>query len=253
MGCRYPLIVTDKNWFENWFGEEYLALYPHRSAEAAKSETQWIIKTLGLSAESFVLDVACGAGRHLSWLSQLTRHACGGDLSAVLLQRAKQEFPEIAKKLSRHDIRSLPFRAESFDAALSLFTSFGYFETDDEHRRALSEMRRVVKPGGRILLDFFNAPQVIQTLVPETRRVIAGKQVIERRRYDLVNKRIEKEILIGEASSQKRFLESVRAYTEAELRDLFDQAKIELNSVFGGFDGSSFKASSERIILIGTR
>jgi cyclopropane fatty-acyl-phospholipid synthase-like methyltransferase len=51
-------------WFEEWFGEEYLRLYPHRDDADAERAVALIGRTVGLEAGWRVLDVACGAGRH---------------------------------------------------------------------------------------------------------------------------------------------------------------------------------------------
>src|SRR5438094_477645 len=51
-------------WFEEWFGEEYLQLYPHRDAAEADRAVGLILDRVGFAPGWRVLDVACGAGRH---------------------------------------------------------------------------------------------------------------------------------------------------------------------------------------------
>src|SRR6266850_155017 len=51
-------------WFEEWFGEEYLQLYPHRDAAEAERAVALILERTGFVPGWRVLDVACGAGRH---------------------------------------------------------------------------------------------------------------------------------------------------------------------------------------------
>ncbi len=62
--------------------------------------------------------------------------------------------------LVRADMRRLPIRARSVDACLSLFTSFGYFESDAEHAETLAGMASTLRPGGWFVIDFLNAAQV---------------------------------------------------------------------------------------------
>ena len=76
-------------WFESWFGEEYIALYPHRNAAEAEHAVQLIERYLDPSAPNRVLDLACGAGRHARVLST-RRKATGLDLSWVLLKLARR-------------------------------------------------------------------------------------------------------------------------------------------------------------------
>ena len=92
------------NWYETAFRSEYLDLYYHRDDEAARDEAAFAAKAMGLRADSLVLDVACGAGRHVRALAELGHRAIGVDLSADLLARAEDAVRVFA------DMRSLPFR-----------------------------------------------------------------------------------------------------------------------------------------------
>ena len=62
---RAPADACMTEWFEEWFGEEYLQLYPHRDAAEAERAVALIGERVGLRSAGWrVLDVACGAGRH---------------------------------------------------------------------------------------------------------------------------------------------------------------------------------------------
>ena len=75
---------------------------------------------------------------------------------------------------------------------LNLFTSFGYFVEDRDNERVLAEIRRVLKPGGRFLIDFLNRPAVLRSLVPVSEREEDGVKIREERwiEGDVVCKRI---------------------------------------------------------------
>jgi ubiquinone/menaquinone biosynthesis C-methylase UbiE len=81
-----------------------------------------------------VLDVGCGAGRHARAFRAAGARCVGLDLSRTLLRIARgvTDAP-----LVRADMRELPIRPGSMDLTVSLFTSFGYFERDEEHAAAL--------------------------------------------------------------------------------------------------------------------
>src|SRR5215218_4546110 len=132
-------------WFEEWFGEEYLRLYPHRNDEDAARAVELVIRTTGFQRGWRVLDVACGAGRHARAFESAGARCIGLDLSATLLRLARQVTDA---PLVRADMRQLPIRPQSMDLTVNLFTSFGYFEQDSEHTSALGEMIATVRPGG---------------------------------------------------------------------------------------------------------
>ena len=136
------------NWYETAFQDEYLSLYFQRDDESAQKEVEFAAKAMGLGESALLLDVACGAGRHARAFAGMGHRVVGVDLSAQLLVRATDVT------CVRGDMRALPF-AGSFDAATCFFTSFGYFD-DEDNRRAkrtvvtvnhmLSQLRQIPAP-----------------------------------------------------------------------------------------------------------
>src|SRR3954453_14159546 len=102
---RLPLTMTE--WFEEWFGEDYLRLYPHRDDAEARRAVALINHSVGLSPGWRVLDVGCGAGRHAGAFMQAGACCFGLDLSATLLGVARQVT---TAPLIRADMRQLPVR-----------------------------------------------------------------------------------------------------------------------------------------------
>ncbi|MGD8868672.1 MAG: class I SAM-dependent methyltransferase, partial [Gemmatimonadales bacterium] len=76
------------DWYRKWFGEEYLALYPHRDAEEARQAVDLVIRSLG-HIEGPLLDLACGAGRHMREFARRGIAPVGLDLSITLLREGK--------------------------------------------------------------------------------------------------------------------------------------------------------------------
>jgi len=241
-----------EEWYAEWFNNTYLKVYAHRNARLAESEVRFVTQVLGLRTDDSILDLCCGAGRHLFEMYRLGySRVFGLDLSPDLLKVASQNL-EKKGCLVRGDMRNLPLREKSFRAVLSLFTSFGYFREEDENLRVLKEMRRVLVPGGRVLLDLVSYG-VADRLVPESERTIEGIKVTEKRRYNPDNRRIEKEITVSGPEKTEHFVESVRVYTFAEINQLFAGAEIALEAIYGDFQGTPFHPSGERMIVIGTR
>ena len=163
-----------REWFESWFGEEYVALYPHRDAADAEAAIELIERTVPSDPHARVLDLACGGGRHSKLLSHrwLTT---GLDLSPVLLRYARKQAPDA--QFVRGDMRVLPFRDSTFALVANLFTSFGYFADDKSHQSVITEVARVTAKGGTFVLDFLNTEHIRETLVPYDERDIGGRVV----------------------------------------------------------------------------
>lgn len=239
-------------WFREWFGEAYLALYPHRDETEARAGVRLLLEVGEPDPAHPVLDLACGAGRHLPALRGAGLHAVGTDLSLPLLREARCRTGTDEPALVRGDMRRLPFAARAFGAVANFFTSFGYFATREEDARAVAEIARVLRPGGVYLLDYLNAPRVRDTLVPEEEAELDDRTVRQRRwlEGDAVVKRIE--ILEpGEAPSVHH--ERVRLYDPEELESLLREGGLEPRQRFGDYAGSEHAPDSPRLIVVGRR
>jgi SAM-dependent methyltransferase len=231
-------------WFESWFGEEYVALYPHRNEAEAERAVALIAETLGTRSVRRVLDLACGSGRHARYLGQRW-WTSGVDLSETLLGIAQRNG--IPARLVRADIRELPYRQSSFDLVVNLFTSFGYFETDAEHERVIQDIRRVMTAGGTFVLDFFNARRVEEQLVPYDESSIAGRKVEQRREITDDGRFVVKHISIKDDGRQ--FVERVRLFSQRDLVSMLDRAGFRVEKSYGDYDGGPLTETSPRVIL----
>jgi SAM-dependent methyltransferase len=237
-------------WYKEWFGEDYLELYAHRNRPEAERHVAFVERhfpATGADGEPrTVLDLACGGGRHTAALRQRGYRAVGVDLSLTLLVTA-QGLPRVGG-----DMRGLPFANDTFDVLLNFFTSFGYFETERENFRVLEEVVRVLRPGGRFLIDFMNAGFVLENLKPAEVQESEGRRLDIERWYDPNTRRINKRIRIRTGDKQPRcYLESVRAYGAEEVTIGMRWAGLEVDDLFGSFQGDPFSRDSERLIILG--
>ena len=237
-----------REWFRDWFGEEYLALYPHRDEAEAEQAVALFREVAGGARSGLVLDLACGAGRHLRALRRAGFGAVGLDLSMPLLRAAHSAAP--ADPLVRGDMRELPFASGSFGGLSSFFTSFGYFSDPTDDRRVLREMRRVMAADGYFMLDFLNSERVRGELVPRDVNHIEGGRVVQERTIEggVVVKRILLERTDG---SVRRFEERVRLYACDDLVDLLDREGLATEYRFGTYAGHAYSPASPRLILAG--
>ncbi|MDL2716176.1 MAG: class I SAM-dependent methyltransferase [Acidobacteriota bacterium] len=244
-------------WYAEWFGEEYLALYPERDDREARQQAVFVGGLLAPYARLGrlrFLDLACGTGRHAVALHEGLGGVVGLDLSARLLLQARQRQGPARPSWVRSDMRRLPFRTGSFGAVVNFFTSFGYFDDLADDARVVQEVARLLVPGGAFLSDVFNAERVIGALAVREEKTVAGARVSIRRRYDAATRRVEKEIEMGSGEEKRVFKERVRAYTEHELRSLHRAAGLTVRAAYGNFDGTPFdRGKSPRLILLATK
>ncbi|SEO23556.1 class I SAM-dependent methyltransferase [Paenibacillus sp. OV219] len=244
-------------WFERSFGSDYMIVYRHRNWEQAKREVQRMAGWLELAPGAAILDVGCGMGRHALALAQLGYEVTGIDLSHALLQKARENNDEgLIKELIQGDMRELPFADVTFDATVNLFTSFGYFEAEDDNKRVLAEIRRVLKPDGAFLIDFMNAAFVTANLVPRSERLDAESGLhIEEVRSITEEGWVVKQIAIGtggDEASVQRYEERVRLFPLAWFEKALSEAGLTLTHVYGDYEGLAYdELHSPRLILKG--
>ncbi len=123
------------------------------AVDAARHEAAFVWKALGLKAGQRLLDVPCGSGRHALEFARRGALVLGVDKTAAYLKAARLAGARQPRaRFVRGDMRRLPFRGE-FDAAVNLWTSFGYFARLADDRKVLEGVARALKPGGRFLID----------------------------------------------------------------------------------------------------
>jgi SAM-dependent methyltransferase len=238
----------EADWFEQWFGEDYLHIYQHRDETEAEHAIELIAANLAGREISAVLDVGCGAGRHTKVMVERW-WTVGLDLSMALLRVARNESPDAP--YVRADMRELPFADESFDLVVNLFTSFGYFEDDGEHARVLSRLCAATRHGGTFVIDFLNAGQVRRELVPYDERVENGITIEQTRTISPDDRFVEKRIKLR--GRGKEYIERVRLLSEGDLERMLTAAGFEVSKLFGDYNGSGWSEDSPRTILFASR
>ncbi len=240
-------------WYKSWFESPwYMKLYRHRTEEEAREAIDLIQHVARVPHGATVLDLACGYGRHALALAEAGYHVVGLDYSTYLIDRAKEIFPHERVRYVVGDMRG-PYPDGPFDAIVNFFTSFGYFEEDDQNAAVFTAVYDALVPGGRFVLDFLNADHVRSTLVPESMSIVDGATVIQERSID--EPFVRKAITISNPCSYElEFEESVWLYTADDLRRMATAAGLIVDHIIGDYDASPFHPTeSPRCILIAHR
>ena len=244
-------------WYVHCFGREYLDLYPHRDDAEAQADVEAIIELIDPPKDEPLLDLGCGAGRHLVVLhSAGFRHIVGLDLSAELLEIAAERLTKEGAegiKLVNADMAHIPYE-EHFGTVLSLFTSFGYFERDEENVTVFAAVRKAALPGGRFLIDYMNRDWVIANIVGQEEKDVAGRRVRIERRLTAGRRRVEKTTrVLGPEGEEKTYHESVRLYSPLEVEQMLEAEGFVNVRRYGSLRGAPHRSESPRLILVGEK
>ncbi len=246
--------MSDTPWYKAFFGEDYLRIYaPVLSPERTEREVDGIINLLALPQGSSILDLCCGHGRHAIPLAQGGYRVTGQDLSEIFLHEAEAEAQ--AQDVDLHwvhsDMRNIPFENE-FDAAINIFTAFGYLEDQGEDQKVLQQVSKALKPGGLFLLETLHREGLMRRYIPHLiSHYPEGLIVLEERRFDLLTSRNNVQVtMVYPDGQRKEYRHSLRVYTLTELAQLLAVAGLQVKAYFSAWDGSALTIDSFRLILL---
>lgn len=237
-----------KKWFHNWFNSPYYhILYQQRNDAEAEFFIDNLCAYLKPKTEARLLDIACGRGRHAIYLNKKGYDITGIDLSIASIEYAKQ-FENNRLHFYVHDMRHL-FYINYFDIAFNLFTSFGYFETDYDHIKALKTFQKSLKPGGLLVLDYFNSHKIIDNLTAQEVKTVDGIEFHINKSVE--NDKIVKAIEFKHKNKHYAFKEEVKAFGIDDFKLFFEQSQFEIVHCFGNHNLEAFDINkSDRLIFI---
>lgn len=237
-----------RKWFQYWFNSPYYhILYSQRNDQEAEFLIDNLTAYLRPPANSRVLDIACGRGRHAVYLHKKGFDVTGIDLSEQSIKYARQ-FEQQHLHFYVHDMRRLGY-INYYDIALNLFTSFGYFDTEKDHVNALKSFRKSIKDDGTVVIDYFNTRKIISHLVQKETKTIEGIDFHIRK--FVAEGKIIKHINFEHKAKEYAFEERVQAFLLPDFERMLEKAGLKIIDVFGNYKLEEFnEQSSDRLIMV---
>ena len=247
-------------------------------ADKGPTERQIQFIKNSVANDGWILDLACGTGRHSGPLTKEGFNVVGLDVSSTLLRIAKQHQPEA--QLVKADMQHLPFKEKTFSAALSLDNSFGYLPSEQADLQSLKELRQTLRRGGLFVLDVFNREQLkrkypkhslknvkwlfLPTLLQHPNfiskyfldfykwREYPSFFLLQKRTVDLDEERlfdfwVTKDRVGGK---MQLFYHTTRLYQLNQLQKMLLDAGFVVERVCGGYEGQDFSIKSSRLIVL---
>lgn len=248
------MLAEPQTWFESFFVEgRYEQVLAGIPAEQTAREVQFIVDALQLAAGSHILDLCCGVGRHTIALASQGYRMTGLDLNEQALAIAQQRADEagVAIALLKRDMREIPFRSE-LDAVISIFSSFGYYETDEQDEQVLRSVAAALKTGGRFLIETANRERIFREFRPnEWQEEADGSLVLTTRDLDLLTGRsqVTDRIVHPDGRRSQRW-HRFRFYSLSELARMLHAAGLAVVQTWGDFEGAPYSLTSRRMIVL---
>jgi len=232
-------------WHETMYDLDFArtTIGSQRFRDLAKKEAAFLVSVLGLTPGDHVLDVPCGTGRHSAVLAKHRLKVTGIDINLSCLKLAKSACRGLDVTLRKGDMSDLSSCRGKFDAVVNLFTSFGYFSTDEKNERVLRELVATVKPGGQVAIHLINRDWLLRVFRPVDWSDQTGRFTLEARKYDpkTFYNEAQRITIDRRSGNAKTNYHRIRLYSKAEMVALMKRCGLKKVRVFGDFEGSEFK------------
>ena len=218
---------------------------------AAGPEVDLAVALLGVDPPAVVLDLACGPGRHLLELARRGYRVTGVDATVAFLETAASLAGRegLTVELVHEDMRQF-VRADTFDAVLSMSTSFGYFEDPDDDRRVLLNIRRSLRTGGALLIELMGKEVVARTLKRHDWSEEEGVFLLTEQRVRDDWTWVDNRLVFLAEGRREEFVLSHRLYSAAELASLLTETGFAETSTYGALSGSPYDDAAERLVAV---
>lgn len=216
------------DWWRHIFNANYLRTDGDVVEDPAitSDEIDAFLSLVQVDANSSILDLCCGQGRHVLELAKRGfRFLTGIDRSHYLIARARNIARQdgLSVVFREGDARKLRMADDRFDLVYLAGNSFGYFESMDDDLAVLHEIRRLLRPGGQLLIDFTDGEYLRENFEPRSwewidrNYFVCRERSLSKNRDRLISREVITHTSKGVVADQ---FYAERLYNDAELREL---------------------------------
>ncbi len=239
---------TTSEWFKDWFNTRYYhQLYSNRNYEEAENFISKLLICLNLNKEQKILDLACGKGRHSIFLNSKGFDVVGVDLSENSIKTANLQKRN-GLEFFVQDMRAFNLKRK-FSVVLNLFTSFGYFDNQNDNEKVIARVKEHLEENGLFVIDFLNSEYVKSGLVDAEEKNIGNTTY--RITREVTAGFVKKHIQVIDGDYNQTFHEQVQLFSKEEIESMLTKQGFTITNVFGNYKLEDYDASnSERLIII---
>lgn len=241
----------------DWYADESLwadtfdFMFPDSSFERAIGQVDQLIELTGVRGGA-LLDLGCGPGRFAVPFAQRGFAVTGVDITPFLMEKARAyaEREGVEIELVKEDMRRF-VRPDAFDLALSMLTTFGYFDDADEDLTVLGNVLTSLKPGGAFVFDTYGK-EVLAGKYRDTssKQLPDGTVIVQRRNAVNDWSQMENEWLLIRDGKARTLRLRHWLYSGREFKGLLQAAGFTDLQLYGDLSGSPYGPDAERLIAI---
>jgi len=228
-----PFLFTEQHWTD------------------AQGQVERALVLLDVMPGARVLDLCCGPGRHALELARRGLNVTAVDRTAAYLDQARDQAASEGLEIEfvQQDMRDF-CRPDTFDGAINLYTSFGYFQDPDEDRRVLVNVHRSLRDNAKLVLEMMGKEVLASIFRERDWHEEDGVILLEDRWISDDWSKANNRWTIIDGTNRQEFTMSHRIYSATELTSLLLECGFASVDVYGSLAGGPYDHTAERLVVV---
>lgn len=243
-------------WYEQdrfWIEAELILFSKQRQADA-KAEVDNIISLTGIKPDMKILDLGCGIGRHALELARRGFEVTGVDRTESYLATARNNAQKENLQVDyvQEDMRAFR-RPSGYDAVISMFTSFGYFEDPEDDRKVATSMLASLRSDGVLLIDVVGQEIVKRIWQDKDWHEDEGVFLLEEHSHNEDWSWCENRWILFKDGKKTEQRFSNRLYSAEMMTSLLLKTGFSRTEVYGSLAGTPYDETAQRLVVVGRK
>jgi SAM-dependent methyltransferase len=240
-------------WFqdENIWIKTFPFMFNEERLKSSEKQVNQLLELTGFTGKE-VLDLCCGPGRHSVLLARKGFRVTAVDGSTFLLNKARERGKEAGVEVEwiQQDMREF-VRPEAFGLAINIFTSFGYFDEEEDDMKVLANIHASLKPGGILVMELMSKENLAMVFQPTTSQQLPdGTTLVQRHHVYDDWTRARNEWFVIKDGKADVFHFDLRVYSGSELRQRLNQEGFSEVKLYGDLEGNAFDHEKDRLCVV---
>ena len=247
--------ASSPSWQRLYADEKFSWIWPPAyEPNSTPPELEQILSLLEPQQGARFLDLACGLGWLTIPMALRGFQVTGYDLSAAMLDGAQESAAQVNAQIEwvRGDMRSLPASwTATFDFVMLTLSEFGCFHDELDNQRVLAEVARVLKSGGRFLLDIVvNRDELILNGDRNSSFDGGGFFIVDKGSLDILSGIFTRSFQWYRQGQRHETSWQIRAYTPPEVKRMLDQAGFRESAGYRNYAGDGLTRDSAGMVFL---
>jgi SAM-dependent methyltransferase len=219
--------------------------------EGTPEEVDNLIELLDIEPNAKVLDLCCGPGRHLLEFARRGFSVTGVDRTKRYLDQARElaEKEGLKAEFVQKDMREFR-KPRTFDLAVNLLTSFGFFEDEKDDEKVAKNVFASLKEGGAFVIEMMGKEILARIFRERDWQEINGAIWMEERKVSKDWSWMENRWILLKGGQTHEFRFSLRPYSAAELTKLLTECGFAQTEVYGNLGGAPYDHEAQRLVVV---